>query len=111
MQRQFAGLVSVAFIAFIGFVIIAAVPVFAEDPDGKALYESKCAMCHGKDGLPKSFVKGAASFVDPGWQKAHSEHDIVAVLGTGKNKMPNFTGRLNPQEMKAVAAYVKSFAR
>jgi mono/diheme cytochrome c family protein len=77
-------------------------------PDGKALYASKCAMCHGADGVAKSTGKGSANFNDPAYQA--SVEEIVKVTAEGKNKMPKYAEKLTPEEIKAVAEHVKSLA-
>jgi len=83
-------------------------PAFAEGVDGKALYASKCAMCHGADGVAKAMAKGSANFNDPGF--ALSADDITKVTMEGKNKMPKFEGKLKPEEAKAISDYIKSLA-
>jgi cytochrome c6 len=87
---------------FVAFVVA---PAFAAE-DGKALFESKCAMCHGKDGVAKSMAKGSGNFNDPAWQKAHPVDDVVKVLNEGKNKMPSFKSKLSAEQIKAVAEYI-----
>jgi cytochrome c6 len=81
-------------------------PALAED--GKALYESKCAICHGKDGVAKSIAKGSANFNDPAWQKVNDAAAIAKVAGAGKNKMPAFKEKLTEDQLKAIADYMKT---
>jgi mono/diheme cytochrome c family protein len=76
--------------------------------DGKALYEAKCAMCHGKDGVAKPMAKGSANFNDPAYQKANDAAAIAKVASEGKNKMPAYKGKLSEAEIQAVAAHVKT---
>ena len=75
--------------------------------EGKALYDKKCAMCHGKDGVAKSMAKGSANLNDAAWQEATSVDDIVTVITAGKGKMKGLEGKLEPDQIKAVATYVK----
>ena len=83
--------------------------VGAGKESGKALYEAKCAMCHGKDGAPKAPAKGARDFKDPALQKEATVASISAAIADGKGKMPPLKSRLNADEIKAVAEYVKTF--
>lgn len=99
---------NVAVLVLAAFVLAVALPVLAEGPDGKALYESKCAMCHGKDGVAKGGAKGSGNFNDPAWQKNNTAEAVTKVLAEGKNKMPKYTEKLKPEEIKAVTDYVKS---
>ena len=82
-------------------------PALADGPDGQALYQTKCAMCHGKDGVAKSMAKGAANFNDPEWQKKATLEEIEKTVADGKGKMPKNAGKMKPEEIKAVSTYVK----
>ena len=75
---------------------------------GKTLYEAKCAMCHSKDGTPKAPAKGARDFKDAAFQKEATVASISAVIADGKGKMPPLRSRMNADEIKAVAEYVKT---
>ena len=82
---------------------------FAQDrPDGKALYDKKCAMCHGKDGVAKKMAKGSANLNDPEWQKATSLETIIAQISEGKGKMKGYKDKLSPEEIEAIARYAKT---
>ena len=86
-----------------------ALPVLAEDaPDGKALYASKCAMCHGADGVAKKMAEGSANLNNPDWQKKTEAAAIEKDIHAGKGKMPKFEGKLTEEQIKAIAAYVKT---
>ncbi len=100
---------SVSVLMLVGLVAVIAVPAMAAD-EGKALYDSKCAMCHGKDGVAKPMAKGAGNFNDPKWQAANPAEAIEKVVTSGKGKMPKYGDKLKPEEIKAVAAHVKTLA-
>jgi mono/diheme cytochrome c family protein len=80
----------------------------AQAADAKALYEAKCAMCHGKDGVAKPMAKGSANLNDAKWQADTTVEKIVEVTEVGKGKMPGYKGKMTPEEIKAVAEYVKT---
>jgi cytochrome c6 len=101
MRRCFALALGVALLSSLS------APALAQ-ADGKALYESKCAMCHGKDGVAKPMAKGSANLNDPAYQKANDVAAIVKVTVEGKNKMPAYKGKLSDAEIQAVAAHVKT---
>ena len=91
----------------IGLLVVGAVLWAAED--GKALFESKCAICHGKDGVAKSMAKGSSNLNDPKWQAANSAEAIEKVVTDGKGKvMKPFKEKLTADQIKAVAAHVKT---
>jgi len=76
--------------------------------DGKVLYETKCAQCHGKDGVAKPPGKGSRNFNDPAYQSAASVGSIAAITSEGKGKMPGYRSKLSPEQIQAVAAHVKT---
>jgi mono/diheme cytochrome c family protein len=103
-MRQIVRLgVVVAVVALLGVAAIA-----ADAPDGKALFESKCAMCHGKDGVAKSTAKGAANFNDPKFQAANTAKAIETIIADGKGKMKGLKEKLTPEQVSAIAAHVKT---
>lgn len=96
----------------IGVLVLAAVflaPAMAEDATGEALYNKKCAMCHGKDGVAKKMATGSRNFADPEFQKAVTVDDIVKTSTEGKGKMPKYAEKLTADQLKMVAEYVKTF--
>jgi mono/diheme cytochrome c family protein len=103
-MRQIVRLgVVMAVVALLGVAAIA-----ADAPDGKALFESKCAMCHGKDGVAKSTAKGAANFNDPKFQAANTAKAIETIIADGKGKMKGLKEKLTPEQVSAIAAHVKT---
>jgi len=76
--------------------------------DGKILYETKCAQCHGKEGVAKPPGKGSKNFNDPAFQSAWTEESIARITAEGKGKMPGYRSKLSPEQLRAVAAHVKT---
>ena len=98
--------VPIALIAALGF----AVPALAEE-DGKKLYDSKCAMCHGTDGVAKKMGAGSKNFNDPEWKKTATVEGIVKDTADGKGKMKGMADKLSPDQMTAIANYVLTMAK
>ena len=80
--------------------------------DGKALYESKCKVCHGLDGKGTEAMKKnkVPDMTVAEWQ---SKHDSAAVNkaiteGVAGTKMKAFKDKLKPQEIEAISVYVKT---
>ena len=99
----------------IGFLVLlvlglglASSAVLADDGEAQALYDKKCAMCHGKDGVAKKMAEGSANLNDAAWQEATSVEDIVKTSTEGRGKMKGLEGKLTADEIKAVAGYVKT---
>jgi mono/diheme cytochrome c family protein len=87
-----------------------AVPVLAAE-DGKALYQSKCAMCHGNDGVAKKMAAGSKNLNDPAWKSTATVELIVKDIKDGKGKMKGQGDKLNAEQMKAIADYVLTLAK
>ena len=76
--------------------------------EGKTLYDTKCAQCHGKDGVAKPPGKGSRNFNDPAFQSASSVESIAKITAEGNGKMPGYRSKLSPEQIQAVAAHVKT---
>ena len=86
----------------------------AETKDARALYGSKCATCHGKDGRAKTFkakLNRARDLTDVAWQRGVTDERIYNSIANGRGKMPAFGKKLSPQEIESVAAYVRSLKK
>ena len=103
LKKMVAVLVAFAF-------CLAVAPAFAAE-DGKALYDSKCAMCHGADGVAKKMAAGSKNFNDPAWKKTATVDGVVKDIKEGKGKMKAMGDKLNADQMKAIAEYVLTLAK
>ncbi len=97
----------VAVVALMSALVLAPI-VGADDAAGKTLYDKKCAMCHGKDGVAKKMATGSADLNDPEWQEKTTVEDIITVTSGGKGKMPKSEGKLTPEEIQQISEYVKT---
>jgi mono/diheme cytochrome c family protein len=97
---------TVSVFMIIGLALVAGAAFAAED--GKALFDSKCASCHGKDGVAKPMAKGSANLNDPAYQKGATVESIAKVTTDGKNKMPAYKDKLTPEQINAIAAQNKT---
>jgi mono/diheme cytochrome c family protein len=88
------------------FCLSAAAGVEVDVKQGETTYNSRCKVCHGADGVPKSFAKDSAAFNDPAWKEATSIEAIEKVVAEGRKRMPAFRNKLTPEEIKAVSAYL-----
>ena len=82
--------------------------------DGSALYASKCAICHGKDGrgTPNWRSKGQPDFSDAKWQKSKTDAQIADATKNGKGKyMPAFKAKMSDEDIAAVVARIRGFGK
>jgi len=92
----------------VALALLSALPAAAA-ADGKALYSSKCAMCHGQDGTPKKMAEGSKAFSSADFKKGATAEAIVADVKNGKGKMKPITS-LTDEESKAIADYILTMA-
>ena len=88
-----------------------AIPAFAQS--GADTYKSKCLMCHGADGLgatPAGKAMKAASFKDPAVIST-PDAGLIAIVKSGKNKMPEYGDKLTGDQIKAVVAYIRTLQK
>jgi len=82
--------------------------------DGKALFDAKCATCHGTDGVAKEMwaKKGARNFNDPAWQKEKTDEQLVkdTTDGIPEKKMPAYKDKLKADEIDAIVKHIRTLA-
>jgi mono/diheme cytochrome c family protein len=70
---------------------------------GLVVFHGKCTRCHGADG------RGKAIFSTPSMLTSKlSAADMELVIANGRAKMPAFKAQLSPDEVKAVATFIKT---
>lgn len=81
---------------------------------GADTFKSKCAMCHGEDGLgntPVGKSMGVVSYKSPEALKL-SNAAMSDIVKNGKNnKMPAFKGQLTDAQIKDVLQYVRTLQK
>ena len=91
-------------------LLLAATAAGAQAPDGKALYEKSCKMCHGADGVPPAAMQKmmpTLAALTASFMASRSNDSVVKVLTDGTAKMKPYKDKLSPEEMLAVAKYVR----
>jgi len=78
---------------------------------GKNIYESRCAVCHGTDG--SGVAPGTPDFRDQTWWNSEKQalgvDGLVSIILNGKDGMPAFSGVLTEDEARSVLAYAMTF--
>lgn len=78
-----------------------------------------CGSCHGADGKAKTKagrMAGAKDLTDGAYQKQFTDEQLLqrlkdGVVDKGKEKMKPFKGMLTDDELKALVAKVRTFAK
>jgi mono/diheme cytochrome c family protein len=81
---------------------------------GRAVYEAKCARCHGSDGAGRTRMAEIVEppdMTDPAWQRQRSNARMIASVTNGLGQMPAFKKKLTRQEIAAAVAYVRTLRR
>ncbi|MFP5231334.1 MAG: c-type cytochrome [Acidobacteriota bacterium] len=87
---------------------LAAMPAIAQN-NGMDVYQSKCQMCHGREGTgntPAGKAIKAVSFKSPALMKA-TDAELIAAVKNGKGRMPAYSGKLSDTQIKAAIAYIR----
>ncbi|MBW4686432.1 MAG: c-type cytochrome [Komarekiella atlantica HA4396-MV6] len=77
----------------------------ADSANGAKLFSANCASCHAGG---KNLVQAQKTLKKDALEKygMYSAEAIIAQVTKGKNAMPAFNGRLKPNQIEDVAAYV-----
>jgi mono/diheme cytochrome c family protein len=100
-------------VAAIGIMTLSIAPIAVAQDSGAATYKSKCAMCHGADGLgatPAGKSMKVPPLNSPDLVKA-SDTDLITATKSGKGKMPAYAGKLTDPQISAVIAYVRTLQK
>jgi len=87
--------------------------------DGKALFDTNCAKCHGADGKGATKMgqkAGCKDFTDAKYQAGLTDDKMASSIKDGvkegdKTKMKGFGGTLSADDIKALVAYVRSLKK
>lgn len=82
--------------------------------EGKALYTTNCASCHGNDGkgdgpAAAAFTPKPRNFTTGEWKNGGKPSQIFQTLTAGLGSMPSFAA-LPPDQRWALVHYVRSFS-
>lgn len=81
---------------------------------GRAVYEARCARCHGADGAGHTRMAEVVEppdMTDAAWQRQRGDARMVASVANGRGQMPAFKKKLSRQEIVAAVAYVRTLKR
>jgi mono/diheme cytochrome c family protein len=94
-------------------ILIMALAPVALASGGAAIYKSKCATCHGADGkgqTPMGKKLGLRGLGSPEVQK-QTDKELYDWTAVGKGKMPGYKDKLTDEEIKALVAHMRTFAK
>ena len=101
-------------LTFLATLFVLATSAAAAEPDGAALYKTKCASCHGPDGRGDTPVGKALkirSLLEPRWAADDAPAAIAKTVREGAQGMPAMASKLSAAEIEAVAKATRDLAR
>lgn len=86
-----------------------------EARDAAELFQRQCVACHGKKGkgdgpAAPAMTPRPADLTDPEQIGELSDEQLIEVLTKGKGAMPSFGALLGPEEIRAMARYVRELS-
>ena len=104
MRKRRGLLVGVVFVC-----VLSGIAATAQDTPA-ALFQSKCAMCHGPEGnasTPMAKNMGLKPLTGPEVQKM-SDAQLATLITNGKGKMPALKGKLTDDQIASMVKYIRS---
>jgi mono/diheme cytochrome c family protein len=84
----------------------------AQQPaDGAAVYAKTCASCHGPRGTPSPAMAIPDLASAPAMASVTDSLLRLAVVEGKGRMMPAYKGRLTPEQIQAVVAYIRTLSR
>jgi len=75
-------------------------------------YTATCAACHGPAGAPSAeMVRMMGAMPDFATRRAPADSIWVRSITAGKGRMPAYGGRLNPAQVRAMVAYLRTLKK
>jgi mono/diheme cytochrome c family protein len=92
-----------------------AAPLASAAPrDARAVYNAKCALCHGRDGRANPALAHAKvrHFSDADWQQERTDTQLAASIADGREGtlMRPFRAELSAEEIAALVKLIRTFA-
>lgn len=89
-------------------------PSEASLAEGRRVFQSQCAMCHGADGAGEPAMQGELTaaipdLTDGEWLYGASDGEIFTLIQSGTpNEMQGFAGKLNDRQIWNIVNYIRS---
>ena len=87
----------------------------SSDPaSAAAIFNRRCASCHGKDGRAKTFkakFNDARDLTNWQWQERVSDEQLYNSIMNGRGKMPKFGKKLSESQVDSLVSYVRSLKK
>lgn len=80
---------------------------------GAILFKSNCVVCHAADGSGNTSPGKALNIKDLRSAEVQkmSDADLTGSISKGKNKMPAFGQKLNPDQLQELVNYIRTLKK
>jgi mono/diheme cytochrome c family protein len=99
----------------LAFLLLASISLWAQSNtnSAKALFKSRCALCHGEDGRGKTNLGQQMKAFDLNSAKVQRQKNSVLkqVIVNGKGNMPPFQATLSDDQINQLLKYVRTFGK
>lgn len=96
-------------LAVAAVLVVAISPAKAGNPiNGKRVFETNCATCHGMDG--RSIINGTPNFIR-GERLEKPDTMLLVTIRNGLNMMPSWKGVISDTEMEDALSYARTLRR
>ena len=81
--------------------------------DSAQIYKTNCVVCHSANGSSESAAGKLLKAKDLRTPEVQKQTDaaLTEIINKGKGKMPAFGAKINPDDMKALIAYLRELAK
>jgi mono/diheme cytochrome c family protein/uncharacterized membrane protein len=87
-------------------------PTAAGGSTVRALFQQRCAKCHGSDGTgssARSRLPEIPDFTQATWWSRRSDPQLLASILDGKDEMPSWRDKISEEQARGLVAYVRAF--
>jgi cytochrome c6 len=108
--RMFESRRTIAVLTVFGCLAAGPIALAQTSPDPASTFKSKCAACHGADGVPTALGNRMhAPDLRSKEVQDQTPAALAQVISAGKNNMPAFGNRLDKDQIQKLVDYIRTF--
>ena len=113
MDSSLKGLIRLGVVLTLGWLLFqAGAPKAAAQQSAQDIYDHKCAVCHGKDGLGNTAKGKKVHVKDVHTNMKDSEADMIKVVSNGKgDEMDSYKNEFSTAQIKDLVDYYRSLGQ
>jgi len=96
--------------AALTIIITLTLASFACGAEAADTWKTKCAVCHGPEGKGKPAAH-TQDYTSADVQAKFTDEEAIKTITDGKKPMPSYKDKLSADEIKALAAYIRTLKK